>query len=105
MQYAEYNKFIESKRLTDIDSGFDIDESFLNPKLFPFQKAIVGWALGKGRAAIFADCGLGKTCCQLEWAYQVNLRTGGNILILAPLAVSHQTKREGEKFGIPVNIC
>ena len=105
MQAIEYSQFIDSKRLVDIDSGFDIDESFLNPKLFPFQKAIVRWALGKGRAAIFADCGLGKTCCQLEWAYQVNQRTGGNILILAPLAVSHQTRREGEKFGIPVHIC
>lgn len=60
MQAVEYSQFIDSKRLVDIDSGFDIDESFLNPKLFPFQKAIVRWALNKGRAAIFADCGLGK---------------------------------------------
>ena len=51
MQAIEYSQFIDSKRLVDIDSGFDIDESFLNPKLFPFQKAIVRWALGKGRAA------------------------------------------------------
>ena len=105
MQAVEYSQFIDSKRLVDIDSGFDIDESFLNPKLFPFQKAIVRWALNKGRAAIFADCGLGKSPMQLEWAYQVQHRTGGNILILAPLAVSHQTKREGDKFGISVHVC
>lgn len=105
MQTIAYSDFIQSKRLEDIDSGFQIDEAFLNQKLFPFQKAIVKWALNKGRAAIFADCGLGKSPMQLEWAYQVSLRTGGNILILAPLAVSHQTKREGEKFGIPVHVC
>ena len=100
-----YSEFIESKQAVVDDAGFDVDESFLNPKLFDFQKALVRWSLAKGRAAIFADCGLGKGPCQLEWAYHVNHRTGGDILILAPLAVSQQTKREGEKFGIPVNVC
>jgi len=66
--------------------------------LFDFQRDIVKWALRRGRAAIFADCGLGKTPMQLEWANHIP----GNVLILAPLAVSAQTVREGEKFGIPI---
>lgn len=79
-------------------SGFDIDKSELNPMLYEFQKDIVRWALKKGKACIFADCGLGKTPMQLSWAYQVHKHTGGKILILAPLAVADQTKREAEKF-------
>jgi hypothetical protein len=66
--------------------------------LFPFQRDIVKWALRRGRAAIFADCGLGKTPMQLSWAAQVP----GRVLILAPLAVAQQTVREGKKFGIEV---
>lgn len=80
-------------------SGFDINKSELNPMLYEFQKDIVRWALKKGKSCIFADCGLGKTPMQLSWAYQVHKHTGGKILILAPLAVAGQTKREAEKFG------
>lgn len=80
-------------------SGFDIDKSELNPMLYEFQKDIVRWALKKGKACIFADCGLGKTPMQLSWAHQVHKHTGGKILILAPLAVADQTKREADKFG------
>lgn len=80
-------------------SGFDIDKSELNPMLYEFQKDIVRWALKKGKACIFADCGLGKTPMQLSWAHHVHKHTGGKILILAPLAVADQTKREAEKFG------
>lgn len=98
-----YTEFLTSKKFIAPESGFIVDS--LNEKLFPFQKDIVKWGLKKGKAAIFADCGMGKTPMQLEWAHQVNLYTGGDILILAPLAVSKQTKREGEKFGIEVNIC
>lgn len=76
-----------------------------NTKLFDWQSDIVRWALLKGRAAIFADCGLGKTAMQLEWAKQVSEHTNKPVLILAPLAVSRQTKREGEKFDVSVNIC
>ena len=57
----EYDKFLDSKKVTNIISGFDIDESKLNGSLFDFQRAIVKWALKRGRAAIFADTGLGKT--------------------------------------------
>lgn len=68
--------------------------------LFDFQKVIVEWALRKGRAAIFADCGLGKTPMQLVWADNVVRKTNKPVLILTPLAVSYQTVRESEKFGI-----
>jgi DNA modification methylase len=89
----------------DHGDGFDVDESDINPQLFDFQRAIVAWACAKGRAAIFADCGLGKTPMQLEWARLVCERHGGIVLIVAPLAVAEQTAREGEKFGVPVNVC
>jgi DNA modification methylase len=98
----EYNFFLESKQKSHILSGFDIIESDLNNKMFDFQKFIVKRALKAGKYAIFADCGLGKTLMQIEWANQVNKHTGKPVLILAPLAVSGQTIREGEKFGIVV---
>ena len=63
----EYQKFLETKKKTFISSGFEIDESELNTNLFDFQKYIVKTALLKGRFAIFADCGLGKTLMQLSW--------------------------------------
>lgn len=72
----------------------------INPKLFPFQRDCVEWALRRGKAALFASTGLGKTAQQLEWAKHVNLATDGDILILAPLAVAHQTVREASKFDI-----
>jgi superfamily II DNA or RNA helicase len=98
-----YSDFLENKRIKIESCGFEVKE--INPKLFSFQSDIVKWALKKGRSAIFADCGCGKTPMQLEWANNVYRHTGGNILILAPLAVSKQTVREGEKFGISVNIA
>lgn len=98
----EYREFIESKMKAHIHSGFDVNESDLNTNLFDFQKFIVNKALSSGKYAIFADCGLGKTLMQLEWANQVNKHTGKPVIILAPLAVSGQTIKEGEKFGIKV---
>ena len=68
----------------------------LHPALFPFQRDIVAWALRRGRAAVFADCGLGKSLMQLAWADAQPART----IILAPLAVARQTEREAERFGI-----
>lgn len=92
MSYAE---FLEKKKIEDVPTGLkEIPE--LNPMLFDFQKDIVRWALKRGRACIFADCGLGKTPMQLEWAKHVP----GRKLIVAPLAVAQQTIREGKKFGI-----
>lgn len=100
-----YKEFIDNKISVSMESGFDIDKEQLNNSLFEYQKDIVRWSLKKGRAAIFADCGLGKTLMQLEFAQQVINRVGGSVLILAPLAVTGQTKAEGEEFGYQVNIC
>ena len=98
----DYQEFLEKKQKTHIESGFIVDENSLNANLFPFQRFIVKRALKAGKYAIFADCGLGKTLMQLEWAYRVVKHTGLDVLILAPLAVAGQTIREGEKFGIEV---
>lgn len=98
-----YEKFLASKHIRITESGFE--PKALNPKLFPFQRHCVTWALKIGRAALFADTGLGKTAMQVEWAEQVVEHTGGDVLILAPLAVSTQTVREGVKFGVEVHLC
>ena len=95
-----YEEFIKSKIITVQDSGFDVEDSELNVNLFDFQKFIVKKALKKGRYAIFADCGLGKTLMQLEWAYQVSKYTNGKVLILAPLAVKGQTLQQADFFNI-----
>jgi DNA modification methylase len=96
----EYLEFLEKKQKTHILSGFDVKESELNNNMFDFQKFIVKRALKAGKYAIFADCGLGKTLMQLEWANQVSKKTKSKVLILAPLAVVGQTIQEGLKFGI-----
>lgn len=95
-----YQTFLKTKEITLKKSGFDPGE--LNSNLFPFQKHIVRKALQNGKYAIFAECGLGKTLMQLSFASEVAKYTGGNCLILAPLAVSSQTISEGRKFGIKV---
>jgi DNA modification methylase len=97
-----YKEFLESKQKAHILSGFDVELSDLNKSMFDFQKFIVQRALKAGKYAIFADCGLGKTLMQLEWAKQVNITTNKPVLILAPLAVSGQTIKEGRKFHIDV---
>ena len=96
-----YQQFIQSKQAKTSAVGFEPED--LNRHLFPFQKEIVQRACRRGKYAIFADCGLGKTLMQLEWAHQVAKETGGTVLILCPLAVAAQTVSEGEKFGIHVN--
>lgn len=102
-----YLDFIEKKTLRDIPTGIrDTDKITLHEKLFPFQRDIVKWALWRGRACIWADCGLGKTFMQLEWARIVNQYTGKPVLIIAPLAVSEQTANiEAPKLGISVRIA
>ncbi len=98
---SDYAKFLAAKQRTDKPTGFEPYDDLRGSMLFPFQKAIVQWACRRGRAAIFADCGLGKTGMQLTWADQVVAQTNRKVLILAPLAVAAQTKREAEKFCIP----
>lgn len=96
----DYKSFLEKKTIVSKDTGFTVNRKDLNNNLFEYQKDIVIWALKKGKSAIFADCGLGKSLMQLEWAEKVHEETNGSILILAPLAVTEQTYREGIKFGI-----
>ncbi len=97
-----YDDFIKRKISLIPDIGFDFKESKMNPKMFDFQKHILKKALKKGRYAVFADCGLGKTLIQLEFARIINERTEKPVLIFAPLAVSGQTIKEGKKFNIEV---
>jgi DNA modification methylase len=96
----DYNEFLRGKLLMVEDAGFDAPLGELNGNLLPFQRYKVQSAIKKGRGAIFADCGLGKTLMQLEWGRMVAERTGGKILLLAPLAVAQQTLAEAQKFNI-----
>lgn len=93
-----YSEFLSHKAQLGGNHGFD--PKWMPDWLFDFQKHLVEWALQKGRAAIFADCGLGKTPMQLVWAENVVRKTGKPVLILTPLAVGQQTIREAEKFAI-----
>ena len=95
---CSYQTFLDRKLHTGADHGFD--PVFMPSQLFDFQQALVSWAVRKGRGAIFADCGLGKTAMQLTWAQNVAEHAGKPVLILTPLAVAAQSVREGEKFGI-----
>ena len=97
----DYQDFLKRKFQVTVDSGKDIDPSLTNPKLFKFQRDIVIWAARKGKAALFLECGMGKTFIQLEWARLIDEPT----IILAPLAVAGQTVREGKRFGIDVVYC
>jgi DNA modification methylase len=99
----QYDAFIKRKASYDVESGFE--PSDLGSHLFDFQAAIVEWACKRGRAAIFADTGLGKTAMQTEWARQVTEHTGGMVLIAAPLCVAQQTVDESAKFGIHIQYC
>jgi len=101
----EYQQFLASKRIFSQACGFEIDECEVNPMLFLFQRDILRWALKRGKAAVFAYTGLGKGPIQLEWCRHVCRHTGGATLILAPLAVSQQFKREAEKFHVPIRLC
>lgn len=96
----DYQSFIDAKTHYGSEYGFAPD--FVPAQLFDFQAATVEWATHKGRAAIFADCGLGKTFMQLAWAENVARHTNGRVLILTPLAVAFQTVSEGEKIGVEV---
>lgn len=97
---ANYQTFLRAKTQCVDNTGFT--PVWLPDFLFDFQRSLVEWAIIKGRAAIFADCGLGKTPMQLVWAENIRRYTNKPVLILAPLAVGLQTVREGEKFGIEV---
>lgn len=95
---GDYRKFLEGKSQRITQHGFE--PVFIPDWLFDFQKHLVEWSVRMGRAAIFADCGLGKTPMQLVWAENVVRKTNKPVLILTPLAVSYQTAREADKFSI-----
>lgn len=101
MSYAE---FLASKRRKPPSSGIQVhpDELLCAEGLFPFQRQIVAWAVGRGRAAVWADTGLGKTRIEVAWLHQLLATTPGRGLILAPLAVAQQTVREARRIGVEV---
>jgi hypothetical protein len=98
---VDYQKFLDIKTQAGCENGFV--PSFMPGYLFDFQSHLVDLAVRRGRSAIFADCGLGKTPMQLVWAENVARETNGRVLILTPIAVSGQTCHEAEKFGIEAN--
>lgn len=99
-----YEDFVARKLETVAPSG--LSQPFCLPdSLFPMQRDLVGWGLRRGRSAIFADTGLGKSRMQIAWADEVVRRTGGNVMILAPLAVAAQTVREGADIDVHITHC
>ena len=94
-----YEEFLRGKARLDTDTGLT-DPPALPACMFDFQYDITRWALRRGRAAIFAGTGMGKTLIELAWASAVASATGFNALIIAPLAVAEQTVREAAKFGL-----
>ena len=94
----KYDDFLKNKSQILGNHGFE--PLWMPDFLFDFQKYLVEWSLQKGRGAMFADCGMGKTPMQLVWAENIVRKTNGNVLIMTPLAVSSQTEREAEKFSI-----
>lgn len=97
-----YEAFLRSKMITTPERGIEIDASAINQLLKPHQAAIVRWAVHKGNAAIFAAFGLGKTFMQLEIARLICQHAGGKFLIVAPLGVRQEFKRDAEKLGIEI---
>ena len=100
-----YDQFLKQKEIQSTNAGIKVDYSEINNKLFDFQKDIVHWALQKGKAAVFSDCGTGKSAIQLEFARIVSEKTGKKSLIIAPLSVVKQTQKEGIKFGVKTTVC
>jgi len=101
---GSYQEFVTRKLTRAPATGIAVLPA-LSSHLLPHQRDLVGWALRRGRGAIFADTGLGKSLMELEWARVVCEATGGSVLLLAPLAVGAQTVAEGARFGIPATLC
>lgn len=99
---TSYDAFIAAKTKRGSTVGFDMAP--LTVPAFDWQGHVIRWAVKKGRAALFEDCGLGKTLQQLEWAHQVCLHTGLPVIIFTPLAVASQTAAEAAKFGISARV-
>lgn len=101
----KYEEFVASKLVAVAPTGIDATQDLGGYDLMPHQTDLTAWALRRGRAAIFADTGLGKTRMQLAWADRVHAETDCDVLILAPLAVAAQTVAEGAAIGVPVTLC
>lgn len=101
----EYAEFLKHKSVMAQKCGFSAENVQISGKLFDWQRAVTSWAIERGRAGLFEDCGLGKTAQQVTWADAVAEYTGSLVLILAPLAVARQTQREGQKFDVEINIA
>ena len=101
---ASYREFLARKAILDPATGL-VDLPPLPSALFPFQADIVRWALRRGRAALFAGTGLGKSLMELSWGNAIHEATGHDVLLLTPLAVAAQMVREADKFGIPARQC
>lgn len=102
MALEKYQEFLQSKHVRVPFAGFDVNLNDVNPMLFAWQKEIVVWAVKRGKAAIFSECGTGKTPMQADWARIVENHTSKPVIIFTPLAVAAQTVREGRKFGIQI---
>lgn len=94
----DYEMFLERKM--QIGNSYGFSPTFIPDMTFDFQRAIIQWAIEKGRCGIFADCGLGKSLIELTFAQNVVEKTNGNVLLLTPLAVGIQMQKEADKFGI-----
>ena len=94
-----YVDFIRDKAQWKHDGGFTVGD--LPESMFPFQEYMTRWALSKGRSALFADCGLGKSIMELVWGQQIVERQNKPVLLATPIAVGAQMVKEAEKFGIP----
>lgn len=99
-EHADYLAFLRQKIKLAQFAGFDIDESEINPILKPHQKRIVQWAVHGGNRAIFASFGLGKSVMQIEVARLVQQRAGGKVLIVCPLGVRQEFRRDGAMLGV-----
>jgi len=97
---TDYAAFLAAKRTIAPALGPHVEPGDLHPMLFPFQRDLVRWAIRKGRAALFADTGLGKTFMQIEWARLIGAE---RTLIVAPLSVARQTVKEARKIGVTVH--
>ncbi len=97
-----YSDFLATKTQLDGSAGFE--PTWLPEFLFPFQQALTDWGIRQGKAALFEDCGLGKSVQELVWAQNVYQHTGKPVLLLTPLGVTFQMVTEAEKFGIAAAI-
>lgn len=101
-----YKEFLKTKEIRAESCGFDVDRQSITPMAFDYQKDIIAWACKKGKSAILTGCGTGKTLMLLEWARAVHKHTNKPVLVVSPLSVVEQTRREGEKFSIcHVTVC